>query len=108
LPERIGGNMSKLTEALDCIKSLEKTEQSEGPVERVVNCLFCQHCKEDYCTCAADDTCKMIRQYLILKEFHSSVGCLFAEGVEFMSKVEIYEAIKKDFYKTMPVYSVGS
>jgi len=32
-------------------------------------------------------------------EFYDSVSCLFAEGVEFMTKDEIYAAIKKDWAK---------
>ena len=32
-------------------------------------------------------------------EFYNSVSCLFAEGVEFMTKSEIYDAIKKDWAK---------
>lgn len=34
------------------------------------------------------------------KEFYNSVACLFAEGIEFMTKTEIYEAIKDDFHRT--------
>ncbi len=30
------------------------------------------------------------------KEFFENCSCLFAEGVEFMTKIEIYEAIKKE------------
>lgn len=32
-------------------------------------------------------------------EFYNSVSCLFAEGVEFMTKGQIYDAIKKDWGK---------
>lgn len=32
-------------------------------------------------------------------KFINSVGCLFAEGVEFMNKIQIYDAIKKDYQK---------
>jgi len=31
------------------------------------------------------------------KEFVSSVGCLIAEGSEFMTKEQLYDAIKKAF-----------
>jgi len=30
-------------------------------------------------------------------DFYDSVSCLFAEGVEFMDKVELYNAFKKEF-----------
>ena len=81
----------------------------DSHVDRLVNCEnFCENCKEVDCVCSTDETCSMIREYLRLKEFHSSVGCLFAEGVEFMTKVEIYDAIKSDFQKTMPISSIGS
>ena len=33
------------------------------------------------------------------KLFFESCSCLFAEGVEFMTKTEIYEAIKKEVKK---------
>ncbi len=32
-----------------------------------------------------------------LNHFYSSVACLFAEGVEFMTKAEVCDAIKHDF-----------
>ena len=32
-------------------------------------------------------------------EFYDSVSCLFVEGVEFMTRDEIYAAIKKDWAK---------
>lgn len=35
----------------------------------------------------------------MLKDFFCFVGCMLGEGVEFMTKVEIYEAIKKEWWK---------
>ena len=97
-----GGNYYKT-------KELQQPRCDDSHVDRLVNCEnFCENCKEVDCVCSTDETCSMIREYLRLKEFHSSVGCLFAEGVEFMTKVEIYDAIKSDFQKTMPISSIGS
>ena len=32
-------------------------------------------------------------------DFYDSVSCLFAEGVEFMNKIELYNEFKKEFLK---------
>ena len=37
------------------------------------------------------------KKHIRLKSFYESLSCLFAEGVEFMTKVEIYDAIKKEW-----------
>ena len=40
--------------------------------------------------------CKQLDDLKKYKEFFENCSCLFAEGVEFMTKTEIYEAIKKE------------
>ena len=32
------------------------------------------------------------------QNFHESVSCLFAEGVEFMNKIELYNAMKEEWH----------
>jgi len=39
---------------------------------------------------------EMVKELEKYRMFFESVSCLFAEGVEFMTKAEIYEAIKKE------------
>lgn len=34
---------------------------------------------------------------IIAYDFYSAVSCYFAEGAEFMTKIEIYDAIKKEY-----------
>ena len=34
-------------------------------------------------------------------QFFSSVSCLFSEGVEFMNKIQIFDAIKRDWEKCL-------
>jgi hypothetical protein len=66
---------------------------------------FCDYCKETDCACSLDESCSMIRNYLKWRELYTSITCLFAEGVEFMDKAQIYDAIKKDWQKTLPVFA---
>lgn len=40
-----------------------------------------------------------VNEIIVKAEFYNSVSCLFAEGVEFMTKEQIYQTIKEDFYK---------
>ena len=35
------------------------------------------------------------------EEFINAVTCLFVEGVEFMTKIQIYDAIKKEWKKCL-------
>ena len=42
-----------------------------------------------------------IKELIIHREFFDSCACLFAEGVEFMTKEQIYQAIKEDFQKAV-------
>lgn len=42
-----------------------------------------------------------VKELIAYKEFYSSVSCLFAEGVEFMTKEQIYDAIKSDWQETV-------
>ena len=44
-----------------------------------------------------------IKELIAYKDFYESVSCLFVEGVEFMTKDEIYEAIKSDWKKAAEV-----
>lgn len=45
-----------------------------------------------------EETCKLKRcKYY---EFYNSVSCLFVEGVEFCTKEELYQAIKKEWETT--------
>lgn len=37
----------------------------------------------------------------IYEEFFSSVSCLFVEGVEFMNKAELYDAIKSEWERVV-------
>jgi len=40
--------------------------------------------------------CRQVDDLKKYKEFFENCSCLFAEGVEFMTKTEIYEEIKKE------------
>ena len=40
-----------------------------------------------------------VKEIIVKVEFFNSVSCLLAEGVEFMTKEQLYQAIKDDFYK---------
>ena len=46
--------------------------------------------------CAKNKTPAKTNDMQKYKEFFNSCSCFFAEGVEFMTKEEIYEAIKKE------------
>lgn len=48
---------------------------------------------------SSDLLCGQLRPKCKYYEFYDSVSCLFAEGVEFMTRDEIYAAIKKDWAK---------
>lgn len=41
-----------------------------------------------------------IKELIAYKHFYESVGCLIAEGVEFMNKVELYNAIRQEWVDT--------
>jgi hypothetical protein len=43
--------------------------------------------------------CESARRLKKYDKLVNSMGCLFAEGVEFMTKTQIYDAIKEDFNK---------
>lgn len=42
-----------------------------------------------------------VKDMIVHREFFESVGCLLSEGVEFMTKEQIYQAIKEDFNKAV-------
>ena len=42
-----------------------------------------------------------VKELMAYKEFFESVSCLFAEGVEFMTRDQIYDAIKEDWQNVM-------
>ena len=57
----------------------------------------CENCiAPSWCFCTRKGANIELTAY---KDFYESVSCLFSEGVEFMSKEEIYNAIKADWEK---------
>lgn len=62
---------------------------------------FCSECELEATRLMLEEFKGVRQQYDVLESFFDSVTCLFVEGVEFMSKIEIYEATKRDWNKAV-------
>ncbi len=47
---------------------------------------------------------KLEEQHDVLFKFMNNTACLYAEGVEFMTRTEIYEQVKIDMKETLTKY----